>query len=145
MGGVMAALRSSRRLLTLVTALATLTVVAVVLAVSAVASAAGPAPLPTAVHPARAAGVHPATGPVLGAADPAAGAAGTAGDGTASDGTAAAGTADGSAGGDGSSAEMHASDDPEGEFAPGDSGGSVLAPDPAAGDGSDQSSLEDAP
>jgi hypothetical protein len=39
---------------------------------------------------------------------------------------------------------MNAADDPEGQFAAGDSGGSVLAPAPAAS-GTDQSNLEDAP
>lgn len=143
MGGVIRSLRSSRRLLTLVTALAAVTVVAVVLVVSAVASGAGPSALPAAVHQPPATARGQAQAPLPGAADPAAATGGTSTDGTGADGTSTDGPIDGSDTGGSPDDALHASDDPEGEFDPGDSGGTVLAPDP--GGSSDQSGLEDAP
>jgi hypothetical protein len=124
--------RRRRRLVTLVTGLIAVAVVAVVMAASVAASSAGPGPLPARVTVPAVSG-HPVSGPLAAAADAgdpgAIGAPGTEG----SDGT----TGGGDRGVDGSSAsggitapatDPNAADDPEGQFGPTDSSGTVLDP-----------------
>ena len=122
-----------RRLATLLAALAAAAVVAAVMIFSAVAGAAGPGPAPSKVTVPTVAG-KPVSGPLAAAAnagDPSTiGAPGTEG----SDGTTGGGDpgVDGSSLSDGTTApstDSNAADDPEGQFGPTDSNGTVLAPD----------------
>lgn len=126
-----------RRLVTLVGGLIATAAVGTVVAVSAAASAAGPGPVPSRVTVPAVSG-HPVSGPLAAAAnagDPGAiGAPGTEG----SDGTTAGGDpgVDGSSASDGVTApttDPNAADDPEGQFGPTDSSGTVLAPNPPGG------------